>query len=60
MRRHSAVRSEAFVVLALLGGALLDPNAVSAQQITLVSTASDGTPGDTNDFGDGSGAASSW
>jgi hypothetical protein len=45
MHRRSHPRSKAFVCVALLGGALLAPNVVSAQQITLVSSASDGTAG---------------
>jgi Tol biopolymer transport system component len=45
MRRRSTLRSKAFVSLALLVGALLNTNAASAQQITLISSASDGTPG---------------
>jgi hypothetical protein len=43
--RRFTLRSRAFVCVALLGGALADTNPVSAQQVTLVSSASDGTPG---------------
>jgi Tol biopolymer transport system component len=46
MHRRSPLRSKASVLIALLGGALLVTNTVSAQQITLVSSASDGTPAD--------------
>ena len=40
---YSKVCSKGFVWLALLGCALLDTNIVSAQQVTVVSSASDGT-----------------
>jgi hypothetical protein len=43
MHRRSPLRSKAFVCVALLGGALIAPNVVSAQQITQISAASDGT-----------------
>jgi Tol biopolymer transport system component len=44
MRRRPALSRRAFAPLALiLGAALFDPNTVFAQQITLISAASDGT-----------------